>query len=80
MQPTSRTRSDAASLRGHDPRALLRETRFCEASLLLHLDAKQLNGILAKRRLKRAGSKRDRIARLLADVPARSASGLPRRG
>ena len=37
--------------------ALLRETRFSEASLLLHLDAKQLEGILAKRRLKLAGSK-----------------------
>jgi hypothetical protein len=48
--------------------ALLRETRFSEASLLLHLDAKQLESILANRRLKLAGSKRDRIARLLADV------------
>jgi hypothetical protein len=55
--------------------ALLRETRFSEASLLLHLDAKQLEGILAKRRLKLAGSKRDRIARLLADVAGSTASG-----
>ncbi len=55
--------------------ALLRETRFSEASLLLHLDAKQLESILAKRRLKLAGSKRDRIARLLADVAGSMPSG-----
>jgi hypothetical protein len=44
------------------------EPRSSEASRLLHLDAKQLESILAKRRLKLGGSKRDRIARLLADV------------
>ena len=60
--------------------ALLRETRFSEASLLLHLDAKQLEGILAKRRLKLAGSKRDRIARLLADVAGSMPSGVAQEG
>lgn len=47
---------------------LLRESRFSESSLLLQLDAKQLDGILAKRRLKQGGSKRDRVARLLEDA------------
>jgi len=48
--------------------ALLRECPLSEASLLMHLDAKQLESILSKRRLKVAGSKRERVTRLLMDA------------
>lgn len=48
--------------------ALLRESPLSEASLLMHLDAKQLESILSKRRLKLAGSKRERVTRLLIDA------------
>ncbi len=48
--------------------ALLRECPLSEASLLMHLDAKQLESILSKRRLKLAGSKRERVTRLLMDA------------
>ena len=34
--------------------------------MLMHLDAKQLESILAKKKLKLAGAKRERISRLLA--------------
>lgn len=47
---------------------LLKESRYSEASLLMHLDAKQLDAILAKRRLKTAGPKAEKIARLLDDA------------
>jgi len=46
--------------------ALLRDSRFSEMSMLMHLDAKQLESILAKKKLKLAGAKRERISRLLA--------------
>lgn len=48
--------------------ALLKESRFSENSLLMQLDLAQLEAILFKRRLKLAGSKRDRIARILEDA------------
>jgi hypothetical protein len=48
--------------------ALLRDSRFSEPTLLLQLDLKQLEAILVKRRMKTAGSKRDRIGRLLEDA------------
>jgi hypothetical protein len=47
---------------------VLKGSRWSEQSLLLHLDAKQLDGILSKRRLRGGGSKRDRVARLLEDA------------
>ena len=54
---------------------LLKESRFSETSLLLHLDAKQLDAILTKRRMKLGGAKRDRIARLIDDARLRGTEG-----
>lgn len=53
---------------------LLRESRFSEESLLLHLDAKQLDAILGKRRLKAGGAKRERVARIIDDARATATS------
>jgi hypothetical protein len=44
---------------------LLRDSRFSEASLLMELSLKQLEHALSKHRLRTAGSKRDKVERLL---------------
>ncbi|MFY0579293.1 hypothetical protein ACN28S_37975 [Cystobacter fuscus] len=44
---------------------LLRESRFSETSLMMELDSRQLDAVLAKHQLKTGGSKREKIQRLL---------------
>jgi hypothetical protein len=56
--------------------AILRNSLFSEASLLMHLDTKQLENALSRRHLKVAGAKRDRVARLLSSWAGEPSSAI----
>lgn len=54
---------------------LLADSPFCESTLLMKLDGKQLESAVRRHALKPAGSKTERIDRLVAHFLAQSASG-----